>query len=854
MQDPSAASSKNMVVAVRIRPLSSKETSAGHKQCCSLLSDKIVVISKEQQAKYLRSQKGSCNEYAFDAAFDERSTQREVYETTTKPFMAKLVEGYNVTVFAYGATGAGKTHTMMGNTRYDESSVNAEAGIIPNALQDVFHLLEVEKQKQEIGVKWSVGVTFIEVYNEQVYDLLQPMGKCLPLREDKIKGVVEIAGVAEKPVSLPNEVLDLLQQGNRYRKTEATMANQVSSRSHAVLQLMVRRTRTTSGGREAVVESKLSLIDLAGSERASATQNRGARLNEGANINKSLLALANCINALSEKTNGKAKSVKFRDSKLTHLLRSSLEGNCSLIMIANINPSDKTFEDSHNTLKYANRAKNIKVDPTVNNQVKESNWMERETRLREENTALRNQVAELQRKMQLLHETSNSTPGNGVVGSRRNTHSAGQQKGNLPALPSSSSMSELIDDGMDLISELDEVPVEPHPPYLDVRIPAPMPSTRSGAFTRRNIFKGQTGSSIIAPEEQPNLSVDLRKEKSPHSCRTMSTRQPTTDTDKSLFTLGAAFAISRDDESHELMDTTAEGRAALLPKYSVRLVEESDPSCSSPARSSNQEHEQKNEVTTIRRSARKKPQRTYELTDKLPKYTVRLDVSSSPAPTAQEAPTSLRRSARKRTRDEISTEEPISSSKVKRGLQFHLFHGHHDVSESGLSDIVFLPEPTEGVSTEEIPVSDFLDDMPLRTNKKRRGSGIPLRSSSTSASTSVLPSSSGKVISENTSPETDISTDDCFQLNSGTDLVPLHSAKGAKPFLYGAAASYFNKVTGKKPENCENIHKGSKVITSSKSLIDKPGKPDTRTRAPLGTYLSNRIRSSHTRGSEIAPL
>ena len=121
------------------------------------------------------------------------------------------------------------------------------------------------------------------------------MGKCLPLREDKVKGVVEIAGVAEKPVADPSMVLNLLQQGNRYRKTEATMANQVSSRSHAVLQLMLRRTKTTSCGREAVITSKLSLIDLAGSERASATQNRGARLNEGANINKSLLALANCI-------------------------------------------------------------------------------------------------------------------------------------------------------------------------------------------------------------------------------------------------------------------------------------------------------------------------------------------------------------------------------------------------------------------------------------------------------------------------------------------------------------------------------------------------------------------------------
>jgi len=127
----------------------------------------------------------------------------------------------------------------------------------------------------------------------------------------------------------------------------------------------------------------LNLIDLAGSERASATNNRGARLHEGANINKSLLALANCINALAGNTaSGKKSNVKYRDSKLTHLLKSSLEGNCNLIMIANINPSHLTYEDSHNTLKYSNRAKNIKVNPSVVlEHTKESNWMDREVKI-----------------------------------------------------------------------------------------------------------------------------------------------------------------------------------------------------------------------------------------------------------------------------------------------------------------------------------------------------------------------------------------------------------------------------------------------------------------------------------------
>ena len=189
--------------------------------------------------------------------------------------------------------------------------------------------------------------TFVEIYNEQVYDLLAP-GKPLSLREDTDRGVVVCAGVTESQTQSAVDVMDLLAIGNKNRKTEATMANSVSSRSHAVLQLCIKHVeRSPETGREICTESKLSLIDLAGSERASATNNRGARLHEGANINKSLLALANCINALAtNSTCGKKTNVKYRDSRLTHLLKSSLEGgNCNLVMIANINPSHLTFED-----------------------------------------------------------------------------------------------------------------------------------------------------------------------------------------------------------------------------------------------------------------------------------------------------------------------------------------------------------------------------------------------------------------------------------------------------------------------------------------------------------------------------
>ena len=365
---------------------------------------------------------------------------------------------------------------------------------------------------------------FLSVH--QVYDLLQPQGKCLPLREDKDRGVVEIAGVAEKAVSSPGAVLELLQFGNRHRKTEATMANQVSSRSHAVLQLVVRHVKLTPAGRESMVESKLSLIDLAGSERASATNNTGARLNEGANINKSLLALANCINALSENSSSLRQSnVKFRDSKLTHLLRSSLEGNCSLVMIANINPSHKTYEDSHNTLKYANRAKNIKVDPTVTDKVKDSTWVEREARLREENDALKNQVALLQ---QMISKFSGGAGSAGVSASMPELQTLQQLLTGAPA--SAPSAAKTIDEAEDAFSMHSQ------------RLPAPR--TKSGASARP--AAGGLG----------DLRIDLKSGKFMQSTLQMPRRvqQQAGAGDVSVFDVGNGFEIENAaDEPHELL-------------------------------------------------------------------------------------------------------------------------------------------------------------------------------------------------------------------------------------------------------------------------------------------------------------
>ena len=204
-------------------------------------------------------------------------------------------------------------------------------------------------------------MSYVEIYNEIIRDLLLPNSKdtYLDLRDDPERGVC-IAGVTEHIVTEPQEVMNMLTIGNKRRTTESTMANAESSRSHAICQIMLVTRDRIKNTEEEHLEGKLSLIDLAGSERGNVTENRGIRLREGAKINTSLLALANCINALGDKTK-KGFFVPFRDSKLTRMLKDSLGGNCKTVMIATISPAAAQYEETINTLKYANRAKNIKM-------------------------------------------------------------------------------------------------------------------------------------------------------------------------------------------------------------------------------------------------------------------------------------------------------------------------------------------------------------------------------------------------------------------------------------------------------------------------------------------------------------
>ncbi|XP_025323675.1 kinesin-like protein KIF19 isoform X5 [Canis lupus dingo] len=306
----------------------------------------VLMDPMEDPDDILRAHRSREKSYLFDVAFDFTATQEMVYQATTKSLIDGVISGYNATVFAYGPTGCGKTYTMLGTDH--------EPGIYVRTLNDLFRAIEETSNDME----YEVSMSYLEIYNEMIRDLLNPALGYLELREDS-KGVIQVAGITEVSTINAKEIMQLLMKGNRQRTQEPTAANQTSSRSHAVLQVAVRQRSRVKNVLQEVRQGRLFMIDLAGSERASQTQNRGQRMKEGAHINRSLLALGNCINALSDKNSN--KYINYRDSKLTRLLKDSLGGNSRTVMIAHISPASSAFEESRNTLTYAGRAKNIKT-------------------------------------------------------------------------------------------------------------------------------------------------------------------------------------------------------------------------------------------------------------------------------------------------------------------------------------------------------------------------------------------------------------------------------------------------------------------------------------------------------------
>uniref|UniRef100_A0A8C0BLQ6 Kinesin-like protein n=1 Tax=Buteo japonicus TaxID=224669 RepID=A0A8C0BLQ6_9AVES len=291
-------------------------------------------------------QQGKDLKFVFDRVFGEGATQEEVFKHTTCKMLDSVLNGYNCSVFAYGATGAGKTYTMLG--------LEKSPGIMYLTMMELYRRIEAREGEKS----YEVLVSYQEVYNEQIHDLLEPKGP-LAIREDPEKGVV-VQGLSFHRPTSAEQLLEMLANGNRNRTQHPTDANATSSRSHAVFQIYLKQQDHIGGLTWDLQVAKMSLIDLAGSERASVTKTKGERLREGSNINRSLLALINVMNALADEKSKKTH-IPYRDSKLTRLLKDSIGGNCRTVMIAAVSPSVLAYEDTYNTLKYASRAKEIKL-------------------------------------------------------------------------------------------------------------------------------------------------------------------------------------------------------------------------------------------------------------------------------------------------------------------------------------------------------------------------------------------------------------------------------------------------------------------------------------------------------------
>ena len=397
---------ENFCVVVRIRPPLPRELHGDEPFEVDLsvdVSGRVVTVADDVGAL------DATHVFTFDHVYDQQSTQAEVYETTARPVVESALMGYNATIFAYGPTGTGKTYTMEG------FESNETRGIIPRSIEQIFGHIERNASPR---IRFLVRASYLQIYNDMISDLLKPERTNLSIREDKRRGVF-VEGLSEWVVRTPREIYELIKRGSLERATGSTRMNAVSSRSHGVFIIITEQSETTyvddrgeplapdefrrlvrdaetrgasggggagssaaaggvSGGAAAAAAphgldchvrqlfrvGKLNLVDLAGSERVGVSGATGQRLEESKKINRSLSALGNVIAALTD-PHGR-QHIPYRDSKLTRILEDSLGGNCKTTMMAMASPAHEAHSESLSTLKFANRAKNIRNEAKVN--------------------------------------------------------------------------------------------------------------------------------------------------------------------------------------------------------------------------------------------------------------------------------------------------------------------------------------------------------------------------------------------------------------------------------------------------------------------------------------------------------
>ncbi|XP_014400964.1 PREDICTED: kinesin-like protein KIF1B isoform X11 [Myotis brandtii] len=360
-------SGASVKVAVRVRPFNSRETSKESKCIIQMQGNSTSIVNPKNPKEAPKS-------FSFDYSYWSHTSpedpcfasQNRVYNDIGKEMLLHAFEGYNVCIFAYGQTGAGKSYTMMG--KQEES----QAGIIPQLCEELFEKINDNCNEE---MSYSVEVSYMEIYCERVRDLLNPKNKGnLRVREHPLLGPY-VEDLSKLAVTSYTDIADLMDAGNKARTVAATNMNETSSRSHAVFTIVfTQKKHDTETNLSTEKVSKISLVDLAGSERADSTGAKGTRLKEGANINKSLTTLGKVISALAEVDNCTSKSKKkkktdfipYRDSVLTWLLRENLGGNSRTAMVAALSPADINYDETLSTLRYADRAKQIKCNAVIN--------------------------------------------------------------------------------------------------------------------------------------------------------------------------------------------------------------------------------------------------------------------------------------------------------------------------------------------------------------------------------------------------------------------------------------------------------------------------------------------------------
>ncbi|XP_041024440.1 kinesin-like protein KIN-7K, chloroplastic [Juglans microcarpa x Juglans regia] len=341
-------SKENVTVTVRFRPLSPREIRQGEEIAWYADGDTVV-----------RNEHNPSIAYAYDRVFGPTTTTRHVYDVAAQHVVSGSMEGISGTIFAYGVTSSGKTHTMHGDQR--------SPGIIPLAVKDAFSIIQETPNRE-----FLLRVSYLEIYNEVINDLLNPAGQNLRIREDA-QGIF-VEGIKEEVVLSPAHALSLIAAGEEHRHVGSTNFNLLSSRSHTIFTLTVESSPCGENSEgEAVSLSQLNLIDLAGSESSKA-ETTGVRRKEGSYINKSLLTLGTVISKL---TDSRATHIPYRDSKLTRLLQSSLSGHGRVSLICTVTPSSSSSEETHNTLKFAHRAKHIEIQAAQNKIIDEKSLIKK---------------------------------------------------------------------------------------------------------------------------------------------------------------------------------------------------------------------------------------------------------------------------------------------------------------------------------------------------------------------------------------------------------------------------------------------------------------------------------------------